>query len=513
KETSANVPGGSTLSVEVLNDPNVQRLRGLGGLDFDSAREALMKANAPTTQSFVAAWDTKASPLREYLIGNTPENSDQERGLNTILKGSLYERLRSCAGGFWHADEEDYALNLVRAHATADQRRTLRKALTEIEKGENASDADAGSIISLLKKAFSTGEFDKFRTELQQDTIGVLDRAAELEDNVKREGSDAATDDERRQMAADINAAGRDGKMTPAEEARIRASQDKVAGALQIHVQLREEYVSYASQAASFAVGVIVTAATGGAAGPAIMAALVRAAVASAMARVITEKTLRGDKFDVLGGDGARAFIGGAVDGAMNVAGAAVAAKAMGAVAGTAVREAIQQGTASLGTRLAASAIEGAVAGGASGTVDAATDEQTWRDGVANGLGEIFISAIKAAGMGAGLAVGITAAHGGLAHLFGDGNPLVGKAKGGDRKAIQELMPQLGDRWEVIIADLTNGTGKVVGMSQAERLALKEAFVKHREELIKSLGDNFGARRAAGASTEAGRRHRTAHHG
>jgi hypothetical protein len=506
-ETGKDDPGGSTLTVEILNDPVVQRLRGMGGIEVDDAAEALMKADPRTTASFVPAWDTKASPLRQYLLHDLHDaldGSEQERAFRTILKGSLYERLRFCAGGLWRDDYEDYAINLLHRHAKADERRALRKALSEIEKGGKAADADAGSVIGALKGAFSTGEMDKVRNELQQDTIDVLDRAAELEDDVKREGTDEATDDERRQMAADLNQAGGDGKLTPAEEARIRASQEKVAGALQVHVQLREEFVGYASQAASFAVGVIVTAGTGGAAGPAIMAALVRAAVASAMARVITEKTLRGDKFDLVGGDGARAFIGGAVDGAMNVVGAAVAAKAMGAVAGAAVREAIQQGTASLGTKLAAGAIEGGVAGAASGTVEAATDEQTWKEGVAIGLGNVFIAAIKAAGLGAGLAVGITAAHGGLARVFGDGHPLVARAKAGDDAAIRELMPQLGERWEVIIADLTNGTGKVAAMSQAERFALRDAMVKHRQKLIDKLAQDFGARPAAGASTEAG---------
>ena len=158
---------------------------------------------------------------------------------------------------------------------------------------------------------------------------------AELEEDVKREeswwyGTDDATRTSSARCSADITQAGLDARMTPAEEARIRASQGQVAAALADYIRVRDQFTDYASQAISFAAGLLIAAATGGAAGPAVIAAIMRAAAASAMARVAAEKALRGDRFDLVGGDGVRAFINGAVDGAMNVAGGAAAARAIG---------------------------------------------------------------------------------------------------------------------------------------------------------------------------------------
>ena len=46
-----------------------------------------------------------------------------------------------------------------------------------------------------------------------------------------------------------------------------------------------------------------------------ITVAMARAAAASAMAKVASKKVVLGDRFDVLGADGAAAFVSGAFDG------------------------------------------------------------------------------------------------------------------------------------------------------------------------------------------------------
>jgi hypothetical protein len=382
----------------------------------------------------------------------------------------------------------------------------------------------------------------KVRTILQTDSIDVLDRATELEEDVKREeswwyGSDDATQDEQRQMRADITQAGLDARMTPAEEARIRASQGQVAAALADYIRVRDQFTDYASQAISFAAGLLIAAATGGAAGPAVIAAIMRAAAASAMARVAAEKALRGDRFDLVGGDGVRAFINGAVDGAMNVAGGAAAARAIGRIGGPAMREALEQGTATLGVKMVGGTIDGSLGGGVGGAVDAVTNEDTWRGGVAKGLENVFNQSITSAGQGAALSGGVTAATHGAGKVFGgkgatgphgagatpdapgtgtgtaagapkpgdlfDAHPLVSMAQSGDDLACAELLHKLG-RWEHAIAHIQNGTGPAAGLSETARPALTKALVDHRERLLAQLEQQFGAKRVGQASAESG---------
>src|SRR5690606_11782156 len=137
----------------------------------------------PTTREFAAAWNDRSSAFRAYVTANTTVNSGEYQGLETIFNGSLYERLRFCAGGL-RDDYEDYAYNLLRNHTTEEQRRELRRALREIDRGHTPS-GEAGRAIAALHNAFSSSEMAQVRNILQSDSIDVLERAAELEENVE----------------------------------------------------------------------------------------------------------------------------------------------------------------------------------------------------------------------------------------------------------------------------------------------------------------------------------------
>jgi hypothetical protein len=534
--------GQGHLEAAVLNDPLVMKLRGLGGVNNSTTFETLLKLDKATTEQFAAAYNTDESPLHRYLWRNVTLNSGEWGELAIIFNGSLYRRLRMCAGGM-RDDYEDYAYNLVREHATAEERLALRQALRAKDQGNDPPASEAGRAINAVFEAFSTAELGPLRQALQADSIAVLDRAEELEENVERErswwfGLDPALQDERRELQVGAQSAGLDARMDPAEEARLRGSEERTAAALAAYVQMRDEYTNYASQAVSFAAGLLVTAATGGAAGPVVMAALLRAAVASAIARVVTEKTLRGDRFDLTGGDGVRAFINGAVDGTMNVVGAGVARNVMGAVGGAAVREALERGTAGLALRTTASALEGGTGGLAGGIVDATTNEDTWRGGVSNGLETVINAGISSAGQGAAISGAITlgsagveglgsrlrtggeapgtttaAGHGEGAvdaatpHLeLNDSHPLVSMVReGGEaaRPAIRDLLRQF-DRWETAIGHLQAGTGPAAQLSPGVRAQMVAELVAHRQGILTVLNDRFNARPQEGASTEAG---------
>ena len=245
----------------------------------------------------------------------------------------------------------------------------------------------------------------------------------------------------------------------------------KTQAALDDYIAARDEFANTASMVANVAVSVIIAAITGGAAGPIVLAQLARAAAAMAVAKVLTEKVIRGDRFDVLGADGAVAFATGAVEGVMNVAGGLAAKGVIGAQLDL-VGLSAQQASGSLfrgaarGGLLAAT--EGSIAGGSSSMVDTMARDETWREGIATGLEKVAASTATGAATGAGMALSLHAALGGIKALRGApgeelslahaDNPLVGKALAGDEGALKRLATRMG-RWEDGIKELKNGTG------------------------------------------------------
>ena len=220
----------------------------------------------------------------------TTVSSGKRGELYTVFGGSLYDRLALCEGGF-RDDYEDYAYNLIENHATEAQRLELRRALRAVEK-ETPANAEAGKAMAALERAFNSDEMARVRKGIQAgDLDNPLERAEELEENVERErswwfGLDDALTDERREMRADIEVAGLDAQMTPTEARRLRQTEKRTTGALEDYIKMRDAATELASQIVGFAIGLLVTAVTAGAAGPLVIGALVRAAVVSAIAHV-----------------------------------------------------------------------------------------------------------------------------------------------------------------------------------------------------------------------------------
>jgi Domain of unknown function (DUF4157) len=160
-----------------------------------------------------------------------------------------------------------------------------------------------------------------------------------------------------------------------------------------------------AGMVAATVAGIVVVAATGGTASPAVIAL---AAASGAGARVITREMFGGDYYRALSDAGARDALLGAIDGALAVLGQSLAARgaelvglggrtlATGAarVAGGAAEEA----TRTFSQRVAAGAVEAALDGAFSGAVSAAvgtmTDGRTWRRGIWQGMLQVGESAL-----------------------------------------------------------------------------------------------------------------------
>ena len=146
------------------------------------------------------------------------------------------------------------------------------------------------------------------------------------------------------------------------------------------------------------------------------------AAVAGAGARVGTSEAFGGDFHQTMSTEGARDALVGAIEGAVAVASAALAARAVKLVGLSqralsaeithAALDSTEAGLALSGRGLARGSLEGAIDGFVSGAVGdlvmTATDAETWRRSVWNTLGNLGLSLLRggAFGAGGGAAVG-----------------------------------------------------------------------------------------------------------
>jgi hypothetical protein len=156
------------------------------------------------------------------------------------------------------------------------------------------------------------------------------------------------------------------------------------------------------------------------------------AAVAGAGTRVVASEAFGGDFHQTMSTEGARNALVGAIEGAVAVASAALAARALkfvglsqralSAEITRAALDSTETGLALSGRGLARGSLEGAIDGFVSGAVGdlvmTATDAQTWRRSVWNTLGSLGMSLLRGGAFGAASG-GVTSAamYGGAAYL------------------------------------------------------------------------------------------------
>ena len=216
------------------------------------------------------------------------------------------------------------------------------------------------------------------------------------------------------------------------------------------HAAENEALARIGATVAATVAAVVVTIATGGTMAPA--AAAVLSAFSAGAASAITGAAIRDD--DTFGSV-ARDFGAGAVDGAMSVAGAGLAARvvrggAIGVSAGQAATAAGGRSAAhavgSLGAKLAEGAIDGAVGGAAGELFMTATDEATWDRGVSEAFAAMLAAVARGAVTGGVLGGAVGGAIAGLgklaAHAGDDVAAEIGRladAAGVSRKLLDEL--------------------------------------------------------------------------
>ena len=272
----------------------------------------------------------------------------------------------------------------------------------------------------------------------------------------------------------------------------------------------------------------------------------------------MTDKALKGERFDMFGGDGAHSFGLGAVDGVMAVLGGRGATSLLGKIGGAEVAVALEKGTAGFALKTVHTAVEGGMSGGVSSVVDAAANEETWKKGVFEGLGDVVSRGLEGTAQGAGMSVGThVAIHGAKAgtgavadrikgrrpggeQLGGTGgshdpgthdpagatagegagtgaehsttttaagvvpqNPLAGLSPAEKGAAARMILDEFG-KWAHAIEHLQHGSGLAAGMHPETRQQLIAALVEHRAHVLEDLRAKFQAEPVGGASTEPG---------
>jgi hypothetical protein len=494
-----DLPGASPQTAAVL------LLKSKGGVSDSTIIPTLLTMNATDIAVLGSALD-KEPTFAKFLDSNL-RMLQRMVDAPVILKGSLWDRIR------WGAknDEHAYVVSLLSSSGFSSEadRLALGGAIGDLETGKTVS-GDAGVVANQLRSAFGTTKLNAIRDACGTGVSDVLQQAQLLEAQMERErsvftdlfatdsGEAAALRDERVQLRTQAEQAMFDGTLSPTEKAQLGAQVGRTGSALSTYVAARDEFAGYAQTAATAAIGILATIGTGGAAGPALIAATLRAAAASAVARVIAEAALKGDRFD-FDRDGTRAFVNGFTDGAMNVLGAGMAEGVLKAVGGPAVSAALQGGE-KVGLRIAKEAIDNAIGGAVGNAVETIIKDGTWSKGVAEGLEKVFVEAglgvLQGAAMGAGMEV---LKIGGAAVVgYFKSSAVLGRMMfddGACRSFLHEF-----ESWEAAIGALRDGVGKADGIPDHQRKLLMAVLQRHRNKVIALLDATFEAKPVGAAS-------------
>jgi hypothetical protein len=473
----------STRDRSLLDDPAVRLLRSMGGVDKSSTFDTLRLTAGASWALFKSGYQTKDSPFRIYLTDNC--TTEEDRALPVILGGTVRERMAWAIRGAV-SDDEDYLFHVVKNFATDEERRSIG--------------ADA-PFMNRFRGVLTSTEFAKLTDLMRPGNETPEERARALGEAV-RDGSSGTFDlfsstgkavqDENRELQAGIVTAGLDAKLTPEEQKQLAQAAGRTEAALKDYTAARDQFAETASMVVNIAIGVLATVGTGGAAGPIVAAQLARAAVAMALARVLAEKAIRGDRFDVFGSDGAVAFAAGATDGIMNVIGGA-AARGLVTSAFDGVRVSAAQVArstyASAGVRGVTQLTEGALSGGAGGLVQSIASDDTWKQGLGPGVEAALKSAAVGAGQGAAVSGALAVGGATVKGLGAEGGKGLGPdgAPGGPGVRAP-------DDWKAITQVLGDLDGKVAVVENAK---LEGTTVRVR------YGDGAGVRMEIGPAASA----------
>jgi hypothetical protein len=428
------------------NPTAIQKLKGAGADDKEGVLKILKKATGPDRALFADALkkgkETTGDPFVDFLAKKL---GGDFADLEIILTKSVEDRLRYAMRGAV-SDDEDYVYDLIERHATDADRVAILK----------QSPSEPSNVHGLMKKCLDGKEFVKVETLLLRVGADAMD-PAERARLVRDLGADAvlnsglasmtqsatALSDENRELGWAIDAVG---PKSPgaAETADLNAKSGAVLGATDSLQKTAETVTDVAAQIAGVAVGLVITYFTAGAGVESIALAVeafrsvaVRtavAAIAKGSAKVVINAVAKGGNFEVLGAAGADAFVTGVVEGITDVIGPSVA---RGLVSDAYKAQMIMEGRAAAEKawaaqpkirQVTAAMVAGGGGAGLTSMAEAAGQDQTWKQGLGDGVLHVLAKTGQGAATGGAQAAGIEIA-----------SPLIARQVGRLSKLIQQF--------------------------------------------------------------------------
>ena len=394
--------GGETASVITL-------LQSEGGTSRGSVYKTIKMAPYESWKRYRDAYAEGGSSFQHYVDART--DWEEKVGLLTILSkepGSLRKRLMWAMSGVI-SDDEPYLFHLL-AGFTAD------------ETGEGPTRRDLATdklLLARMEQKLSKGELTRARALMRPKDLTPAEAVAWFETDFQRADSwiGRASDsydalvDARRELRTAFARAQAEGGISAEEARRIEQLEVRARASLDVYVAVRDEFEGYAVQAITTAVGLLLAVPSGGTSIAVLASNLARAAIYSGLTRLMAEKLVRGERFELDSNDALAAFAGGAAEGITNVVGASVAKGLTGPLiksienAGPAFAKIAAGKTFKALAATAETATEGAFSSVVTSTVESAAKDETWVNGF-EGVVTLAGQAPGAAATGAVMAVG-----------------------------------------------------------------------------------------------------------
>lgn len=410
-------------------DTALQQLQQAGALEGSDLIKAIKMSSGSKFQKYQKEYNTVGSEFSTYILEHT--SSGERSDLEVILNGTAEGRLEWAMEGA--GTDEEYIFHI------------LEKLIDDNTKQSLAANTQ---VMEDLESDLNTRDYNRVKELLRPSNLGIEQRVASTQERIEAERSwitdlvsnaSDALGDENRELQAALDRSRADGKLDAEEQAEIARLQSETESSLEVYKTVRDEIEDTAatvlSTTAAIVIGVLSAGTLSGASAAIIAAQLSQAALASAVAKVLAMKVAKGDRFDVFGADGAIAFGSGAIDGVLNVVGAGAAkglvSPAFGAVSKEVAEQTAVGGFRTIGRELLTKAVEGSISGSGSAIFESAANEATWKNGFADGIGNLALSG--------GMAIGIGAASGVGMHFAGKGYSAVSeRISGGTVGAIEE---------------------------------------------------------------------------
>ena len=505
----------------------MQKLIGAGADDKSSVMKVLKAAKGADRQLFADALTkgqaSVGDPFVDFLARKT---GDDFKNVKTVLTGTVEDRIKLALSGL--DDDEEYCYSVL--ESASDQEKV------------DVLNQKPPTVLDLMKSRLDNREYLKATRILL--TVGAnamnpLARAKLVRDFGKETLADpgagarftnayTALADENRDLNWAIEKAG---EKSPgaAEAADLSAKSGAVLTAADGLNKTADSVNEVAAQIALTAVGLVIAYFTAGAGATLISGAIeafknvaVRtavAAVAKGTAKVVITKVAKGGNFEALGNDGMSAFLGGAVEGVTDV----IAPSVVKGLVSPAYKQAMALNAEAAAKvawksqprirQTAGAILAGGAAAGVTSMAEASAQDETWKEGLGEGVLKVLAKGASGAATSATITAGVEIASPFMARQAARISQLVKRFALNDEsvKALSEAeakwlvlrdqrraklgdLDTTGDDWPTVRRRLMDRKGGVgaddIARVMDERAALRDLNILRKNNKL-PVGDTF----------------------